>query len=349
MGDLPDSRRETMNQAIDDLDPAEAEQARRRSPRRITSTVLLLVFAVPFLGWAALRLFGLDSDRYTSALVALSPYAVPLGLAIAVVGLVLRRWLVTLVVGVATIALVLTLAPRMIRDSPAAAQGTPIRVLSANMHFGDGDAARIVDLVRRNEVDVLSIQELTPELASALNRAGLAELLPHRVFHAEPGAEGTGIASRYPLRELALVPPSTMHQPSALVDLPGGRDVEFVAVHPIIPVGTDTTADWSREIGALPDPSGSGAPAPRVLAGDFNATLDHAPLRALLGRGYADAAELTGDGLRATWPGAGVRLPPPVTIDHVLVSGGVAVQGYESFDVNRSDHRAILARLVLPR
>ena len=32
----------------------------------------------------------------------------------------------------------------------------------------------------------------------------------------------------------------------------------------------------------------------RILAGDFNATLDHAELRRLIGRGYHDAAEQAG-------------------------------------------------------
>jgi hypothetical protein len=54
----------------------------------------------------------------------------------------------------------------------------------------------------------------------------------------------------------------------------------------------------------------------RILAGDFNVTLDHATLRGLLDSGYADAAEQRGDGLVATWQDAG--FPPPVAIDHVV-------------------------------
>ena len=56
-------------------------------------------------------------------------------------------------------------------------------------------------------------------------------------------------------------------------------------------------------------PSPSGAPRSRalpgsdcqgdvrILAGDFNATLDHPELRALLDRGYVDAADAAGAGL----------------------------------------------------
>ena len=72
---------------------------------------------------------------------------------------------------------------------------------------------------------------------------------------------------------------------------------------------------------ALPS---SGAGPPRVLAGDFNATLDHAELRRLLDRGYRDAAEQAGVALRPTWP-AGKSLPTLVTIDHVLADPRIRV------------------------
>jgi endonuclease/exonuclease/phosphatase family metal-dependent hydrolase len=84
----------------------------------------------------------------------------------------------------------------------------------------------------------------------------------------------------------------------------------------------------------------------RILAGDFNATLDHATLRGPLDSGYADAAEQRGDGLVATWQDAG--FPPPVAIDHVLVDRRVAVTDYRVFDMPGSDHHAIYAELMLP-
>ena len=40
----------------------------------------------------------------------------------------------------------------------------------------------------------------------------------------------------------------------------------------------------------------------RILAGDFNATLDHPELRAVLDRGYVDAADAASGGLKPTWP-----------------------------------------------
>ena len=69
-------------------------------------------------------------------------------------------------------------------------------------------------------------------------------------------------------------------------------------------------------------------------------------LRRLLDRGYVDAADATGDGLRPTWPTTGGRLP--LTIDHVLFPAPLGVRRVSLHTIPGSDHRAIVAQLVLP-
>lgn len=317
------------------------EELEPRKPGGRTATALLVLASLCFLVWAALPLGGLEFDRYTVALVALTPYAVLVGAVLALFGLLLRRWLTALVVGLVTALLVFSVAPRAM-SSTTPAQGIPLRVLSVNAYFGQADAAAVVDLVRRHQVDVLSLQELTPELVDRLDSAGLGAELPHRVFHAGPKADGSGIAARYPLRELDLLPESTLAQPSALLDRPGSPPVEIVAVHTLYPMGRDTYDVWRREMVALGQQPLNGTP--RVLAGDFNATLDHVRLGDLIGRGYTDAAAATGSGLRATWPES--WFPPPVALDHVLTTPEIAPQSFDVFPVPGADHRAILATLV---
>jgi endonuclease/exonuclease/phosphatase family metal-dependent hydrolase len=99
---------------------------------------------------------------------------------------------------------------------------------------------------------------------------------------------------------------------------------------------------WRAELKALPPPGN----LPRVLAGDFNATLDHAAFRGVLRLGYADAAQQTGNALTPTWgiPGRRALLP----LDHVLVSPGCAVRAFSVHAVPRSDHRAVYAEIQLP-
>lgn len=326
----------TAHEVVDE--PVDDAVARKSGGGCMTALLSLLTLA--FLAWAALPIVELDVERYTVALTALTPYAVVAGGVLVLLGLLLRRWLNVLFALLATAALIYTVVPRVLPDE-VAAEGEPLRVLSVNTYFGGADAATIVEEVRGRRVDVLSLQELTPEMVAELDRAGLFAELPNRVLQPGPKADGTGIVSRYPLRELALVPRTTLAQPSALVDLPVGRDVEFVAVHPLYPMGADTATVWAHDLVALPEPSLTGQP--RVMAGDFNATLDHTRLKDLIGRGYLDAAATVGAGLTPTWPADWTA--PPVAIDHVLSSGGVRAEDHEVIDIPGSDHRAVFTTL----
>jgi endonuclease/exonuclease/phosphatase (EEP) superfamily protein YafD len=93
-------------------------------------------------------------------------------------------------------------------------------------------------------------------------------------------------------------------------------------------------------------PAGEPGP-PRVLAGDFNATLDHENLRDLIDTGYRDAGDVAGNGLDPTWPSR-LKFPPPVTIDHVLAEPPVLILDYGVKRISKSDHRAVYVELGLP-
>jgi endonuclease/exonuclease/phosphatase family metal-dependent hydrolase len=94
----------------------------------------------------------------------------------------------------------------------------------------------------------------------------------------------------------------------------------------------------------LPAPGDS----PVILAGDFNATLDHAQFRRLLRRGYADAASQDGNGLSPTWGPQPGRRPALLAIDHVLTDRRCAILSTSAHVLPGSDHRALYAELRLP-
>jgi endonuclease/exonuclease/phosphatase family metal-dependent hydrolase len=169
----------------------------------------------------------------------------------------------------------------------------------------------------------------------------------YRVLGPRWGAGGSGLYARFPVREQ---PPIEVafHQVRARVEVPGGPPVEVVSVHPCAPTRAESEKCWRDGLHALPRADGRGPV--RILAGDFNATLDHADLRRLLRSGYRDAAAATGDGLRPTWPYQGPHqgATPPVTLDHVLADERVAVRGFGVHDLPRSDHHAVSTVLGLP-
>ena len=116
------------------------------------------------------------------------------------------------------------------------------------------------------------------------------------------------------------------------------------AASPKPPWSPGATDRWRSQLSALPAPGDS----PRILAGDFNATLDHAQFRRLLRRGYLDAASQVGHGLSMTWGPRPDRRLALLAIDHVLIDRRCAVLTTSAHWLTGSDHRALYAELRLP-
>jgi len=275
--------------------------------------------------------------------MAFTPYVTIAALMVAGVAAALRNWPAAAVAGVVTVGLAAAVLPRAVGDGTVDATGREtLSVLSANIHHGTADPKAVVALVDRFHPDLLSIQELTPSFAAKLRREGIADRLPATVLSIHRGASGAGLYSRLPMRRLPDPTHYEFRLPRAALAMPGGRTLRVVGVHPYPPQQTKVDV-WSGALDSLP---ATGSSAPWVLAGDFNATLDHAELRDILDRGYRDAADVAGKGLEPTWPQEW-RLPP-VTIDHILADKRIAVVDYGVEGLPGSDHRAIHAVLALP-
>jgi endonuclease/exonuclease/phosphatase family metal-dependent hydrolase len=234
-----------------------------------------------------------------------------------------------------------------------------------NARGGWADPGTVLRTLRRYEVDVLAVQELSPPMLSRLAEVGLAEMLPSAHLDPRPGAAGTGLWARWPLDPLPPLPGLAAVAPRARVDLGGGRSVTLAVVHAQAPTKGRAT-QWQREL-ALLGSGLAGAPGPQVLAGDFNASRDHQLFRDLLSAGFLDCADAA---QRRPWPGftwpttldARVSLDqarfrdwlrarrtlPVMRLDHVLVSRrGAAVREVRTVRIPGTDHQGVLAVIDL--
>ena len=293
------------------------------------------------------RLFGLERGFPLVPLVAFTPFIVAVAAAVVAIALLLRRREAAVVAAVAGLVLAVLVAPRAL-GGPTEPEGTPgptLRVLSVNTRYGRADPDAIVALARRMRADVLSLQELTPQLIVGLDRAGLGRDMPYYTLQPAIGADGTGLYSRMRLQPAPRPVGTQSEMAAAAMRVPGGPTVQLLAVHPAAP-DPGSVGAWDKDLNALPDAEPQGRI--RILAGDFNATLDHAELRRLIDTGYEDAASVVGAGLHGTWP-EGRRIPPAVVIDHVLADKRVGVRAVSVHTIPGTDHRAVFAELVLPR
>ncbi|MEV5411696.1 endonuclease/exonuclease/phosphatase family protein [Thermopolyspora sp. NPDC052614] len=318
--------------------------AAKRRRRRVSGKLAWIVVA-PFAAWATARVAGLERGSFFTQIMTATPYAAAGSLGALLLAVLSRRRGVLAVAVATTAAFAVGVLPRVAPSAQAAADGPTLRVLSTNLLFGHADADAVVELVRRLRPDVVSTQELTPSAVLELDDAGLKELMPYRILQDEYSARGSGLYARYPLTEIpGLFRVIGHNMPAASMTLPGGAQVQIVDVHTYPPLGRQVTA-WTDGLRNLPSAMSSGPY--RVLVGDFNASLDHGELRKVVERGYVDAGDVTGKGLIPTWP-ANKRVPPLITIDHVLADQRLAVTSYEVHTLPRTDHRAIFAELRLP-
>jgi endonuclease/exonuclease/phosphatase family metal-dependent hydrolase len=314
--------------------------------RRIEAAV-----AGALVGWAAARLAGADRIRFAEAwavpLLSFTPQATAAAWASA---LLLRRKGPAAAAALAAAALTAAVGPRAIPSRQPAAAGPVLRVLTSNLLAGRAAAGELVELAGRLQADVLFVQELTSPAAASLQQAGLSDLLAHQVIvPAAKGTRGSGIYARHPLRGDSPGPLWSAARCSGRLDLPSGQSVQLVCIHtpaPKPPWVPRAAARWRTQMSALP--AAGDTAVPLILAGDFNATLDHAQFRRLLQAGYADAASQAGNGLELTWAPRPRRRPALLAIDHVLTDRRCAVLATSAHRLSGTDHRALYAELRLP-
>ncbi|QGV79520.1 endonuclease/exonuclease/phosphatase family protein [Streptomyces ficellus] len=300
---------------------------------------------------AGCRLLDTDAVTPVPQLLALLPWlAVPAGLALLVL-LPARRPLSAAWAGAVLAVTLWFVQPYGPAATPARGPVTgELRVLAANVRFGEATDA-LAALVRRERPDLLFVTECDPACARRLSARH-----PYGAHVAAAGPAGSVILGALPLTPEPALPGTSMGMPGATVRV-GGTDVTLRLAHPQPPL-PGRVGPWQRELGVLREfaarhaatrgAAGDRRPGrPLVLAGDFNATQDHAAFRSLLDSGdLHDAARLAGAARTGSWP-RDAAVPPYAQIDHVLVSDAFTVRGARFLDLPGSDHRALLTDLVL--
>ncbi|WP_030245145.1 MULTISPECIES: endonuclease/exonuclease/phosphatase family protein [unclassified Streptomyces] len=284
-----------------------------------------------------------DSDGLTPVpqLLAFLPWLLaPTGLAL-LLSLRSRWWLGT-AWGVVLLGLLAWfIEPYGKTGDPVGRPVAELRVLTSNVEFGQATGG-LVATVRREKPDVVFVQECDYGCDAKL-KDDLSRDYPHRRAVEGGGSEGSVILSRFPLRPTAGVT-ATMGMPGAIADV-DGHAVRLQLAHPMPPLPAQVGL-WKRELSALRAAATADRDTPLVLAGDFNASQDHAAFRRILGTGLYDAARLDDAARAATWP-AWTAATFGTQIDHVLVSKDFAADRTRILNLSDTDHRAVVTDLTL--
>jgi endonuclease/exonuclease/phosphatase family metal-dependent hydrolase len=239
-----------------------------------------------------------------------------------------------------------------------------VRVMTWNIAAGHGDLARIATVIREANPDIAALQEVDVHWDARSQfvdqAARLGELLGMHVRFgpiyqlaggsAAPLREfGTAILSRYPVIEFRNHPLPRLSTQTAATEpelMPGFPEA-LIEINGLRLRVLDTHLDYRADprVRALQVAATiarlDALTGPMVLMGDLNAPPEAIELRPLFER------------LRDAWPGGGdpgftyPASAPVRRIDYILTSTGIRAMNVRVLSVEASDHRAVVADLLV--
>ena len=293
--------------------------------------------------------FGLGDRHPLVGLTALRPY-VTTATVVAAAVLARRRPVAASVLAGLAAAAAPPLARRLVHGPAITGHADDLTVLAANVWHGRADPVALAGLLERERPDLVALSEAGERYAGLL-RPHIAALGYRAWASVPPGVpDGDGVVLLAGPRTGRLTVTGGPEMRTRHLRATGGilGERALVIAHTAAPTTAASTRHWHADLAHLA--RWSREPVAPIIAGDLNATLDHARLRAVLGP-VRSASIGSGHGLTGTFPTPLRPNWPAVVgihIDHVLVPEGTAVVRYSILDVPGSDHRAVLARVRPP-
>lgn len=236
-----------------------------------------------------------------------------------------------------------------------------LTTFSFNTHYSEAYKVELAVAIRRAAADVVVLPETSAEYGQAIADLLAQDGLRYTVFSAgdqKDDADPTTVLVSAVIGdyEQAQAPAGAGHgtvllRPAGEAELNGHRRPTILGVHTHAPV-PGSMEEWLASVevvvgqcrGDGSDGAGRGPEPGLVVAGDFNATLDHAPMKDL--GGCADAALETGIGGVSTWPTSSHTTLLGSPIDHVLADSATwSARSASVLALSGSDHRALVVEL----
>jgi endonuclease/exonuclease/phosphatase family metal-dependent hydrolase len=262
------------------------------------------------------------------------------------------RWLIALLLGVGLLA-----------GGCRTSSGPPIhrtlRVMTYNIHHGEGldgkvDLARIAELIKREQADIVALQEVDKGVARTARRDLAAELVAltgmtavfSNNFHFQGGEYGNAVLTKFPVkhctnRHYQMLRTGEQRGVLQLTLDVHGREVVFMNTH--IDYRPDDAERWLN-VGEIELLGRQYEGKPIILCGDFNDT-PGSRIHARLAETFVDAWAEAGSGYGLTIP----VLSPRKRIDYIWLSKDCGFRTVEIHVSNSeaSDHLPVVAELEL--
>lgn len=213
--------------------------------------------------------------------------------------------------------------------------------------------------------DVVVLQELSPDMARILIEE-LGEVYPYRLLEPAEGAEGRGILSRYPLKDLSTSASSWLDSFAQVAEAETGNGTftlynvhlaptmvfYYLEINESIAAGVCSSIEAREQQMSQLVADVARRRGPVVVAGDLNTT-DQSDAYSILTRYLKDAHRKAGRGFGHTFPAyagsfRGIPIiPRTARVDMILYSPEfLALNSRVGRDHGESDHLPVLAKLA---
>jgi endonuclease/exonuclease/phosphatase (EEP) superfamily protein YafD len=215
-------------------------------------------------------------------------------------------------------------------------------VLQANVYGGNHNTALLLDLIMREQPDLIFLQEVTATWVTAL--AQLDTSYPYNYAVPLDGSFGIAVYARDELLSVDKIDSPPLGLPTLVVRQSiDGTTTTFVNTHPFPPMGTEWIQARNEQLVSLAALMQS-ISGPKALLGDLNISMWASHYRQLI-----ESTELRntrkGFGVIPTWPR---RLPfASIPIDHCLISEEFVALDFRAGPDIGSDHLPLIIKLSL--
>ena len=299
--------------------------------KRLLATALLLSVAVAL---------AFAPDAYIPMLARAFIVQWPLFfLAVAVWAIWRRSWMIAL----AAVLCIGMLVPQAFvadiawADTPV---GPVFRVAHMNVLQPNRQFAPAIHAVQNADADLISVQEVSPEWAAAL-QAEFSRTHPFQHIVPRTNCYGIALFSKHPFARVRTIMESGAPFIEAELDIAGER-MRVFAVHATSPGSYAHYRRRNAQLNALAYRI-QDDPLPTLVIGDLNTVHWDGAYQRFCARSGMRPINSTTD---RTWPSVGPLALIP--LDHALVGFGLHPARIATFDVSGSDHRGLLAEIHLP-
>jgi endonuclease/exonuclease/phosphatase (EEP) superfamily protein YafD len=229
-----------------------------------------------------------------------------------------------------------------VAGEPASGDPVRVRLASINVFYANDDHTRVLDFIRRERPDAVTLLEMNADWRRALSP--MEKNYPHRYHTTGTGGRGVTFWSRLPMKDASVLPIGVRAEPAIQATLQvQGRELRVFSVHTTWPLAPNSAGRRNLQLVRLGE-AARAVTLPLVVIGDLNITAFSPHFQNLLVAGrLRSAAE--GFGWQPTWP---TFMPPAgIQIDHALVNSRVAVEHFTKGAPVGSDHLPVVTDLVL--